>query len=189
MKFNNKYYIMRHGEALSNIKEIVSCWPEKFKNPLTKNGRKIVKESAKKLKNKKISLIFCSPLLRTKQTAEIVGKILKIKPRTDKRLREVGFGVFNFGPISNLWNYFSCEEERIKKGPPKGESYTDILKRVSDFFKEINKKYKNKNILIISHEGPFVFLEGMAKGLSLKETLNKFPLEKRIHKAEIRELN
>jgi len=195
MKLNNKYYILRHGEALSNVKDIVSSWPEKFNNHLTKKGREMIKESAQQLKNtcaeqgRSINLIFTSPLLRTKQTAEIVGEALKIKPKIDKRLREVGFGKLSNGPIDTLWNFFKNEEERIKKRPPKGETYVEILDRLVNFLKDTDKKYKNKNILIISHEGPLVLLEGKVMGLSLKETIKKFPSEKRIHKGEIRELN
>lgn len=191
----NKYYILRHGQAISNVKDIVSCWPEKFNNPLTKLGNEMIKESAEKLKNtcaeqgRSIDLIFASPLLRTQQTAEIVGKELKIKPKIDKRLREVGFGIFNGGSAEKMWKSFKGEEERIKNGPPRGESYTQILERMMDFLKDIDKKYKNKNILIVSHEGPLVLLQGKVMGLSIKETIKEFPLEKRIHKGEIRKLN
>ncbi len=180
---------MRHGQAISNVKNIVSCWPEKFKNPLTKFGRETIKESAEKLKDKNISLIFTSPLLRTRQTAEIVGKELKIKPKVDKRLREVGFGIFNGGSAEKMWKSFKGEEERIKKGPPKGESYIQILERMMSFLKDVDKKYESRNILIVSHEGPLFLLQGKIMGLSLKETIKEFPLEKRIHKGEIRELN
>ena len=58
MKLRNKYYIMRHGEAISNVKEIASHWPEKFHNPLTKKGRSQVKGTAEAAKSKKIDLIF-----------------------------------------------------------------------------------------------------------------------------------
>ena len=189
MKLNNKYYILRHGEALSNVKEIASCWPEKFKNSLTENGQKMIKESAEKLKNKNINLIFTSPLLRTKQTAEIVGKILKIKPKTDKKLKEISFGIFNSGPLKKMWKSFKNEEKRIEMGPPEGETYSQILERMTDFLKNTDKKYKGKNILIISHEGPLFLLQGKAMGLTIKETIKKFPFKKRIHKGEIRELN
>ena len=189
MKLRNKYYIIRHGQAISNVRALCSCWPEKFINPLTKKGREIIKESAKKLSGKKIDLIFTSPLLRTKQTAEIIGKILKVKPKTDKRLREMGFGIFNGGSLERMWKSFKGEQERIKKGPAKGENYSEISNRVAEFLKEIDDKYNEKNILIVSHEGPLFLLQGKVEGLSLKETIKKYPLEKRIHKGEIRELN
>lgn len=188
-KLNNKYYILRHGEALSNVKNIISCCPEKFKNPLTKKGRKMAQKAAEKLKNKNIDLIFTSPLLRAKETAAIIGKKLKIKPKLDKRLREIGFGILNNGPINKLWDYFKKEEDRIRQKPPKGETYPEILKRMVSFLKDINKKHKNKNILIVSHEGPLVLLQGKIGGFSLKKTIKKYPFGKRIHKGEIRELN
>ncbi|MBI1866150.1 MAG: histidine phosphatase family protein [Candidatus Staskawiczbacteria bacterium] len=189
MKLNNKYYILRHGEALSNAREIVSSWPEKFNNHLTKKGKLMVKEAAFTLKNKNIDLIFVSPLLRTRQTAEIVGNILKIKPKIDKRLREIGFGVFNSKPIFDFHGQFKKEEERINHSVPKGETYADLLKRVSSFLKDVDKKYKNKNILIISHECPLFLLEGKVKGFSLLETIHNNPFKKRIHKSEVRKLN
>jgi broad specificity phosphatase PhoE len=195
MKLNNKYYIIRHGEAQSNVKDIVSCYPEKIKNPLTKHGKEMIKESAQKLKTmtmqagKNIDLIFCSPLLRTKQTAEIISKILKVKVKHDKRLTEINFGIFNFSGIKNIFGFFKKEEDRINAKPPKGESYAEIIKRMWNFFVDVNKKYKRKTILIVSHEGPLLFLEGKVMGLSLKETIKKFPNKKRIHKGEIRELN
>ena len=55
MKLNNKYYILRHGEALSNVKQVCSSWPEKFKNPLTKHGQEMVMAAAEMLKEKQAS--------------------------------------------------------------------------------------------------------------------------------------
>lgn len=177
---------MRHGEAVSNVKNIVSCWPEKFKNPLTKKGIKMAEKAAEKLQNKNINLIFASPLLRAKQTAEIVGKKLKIKPRFDKSLIEIGFGAFNRGFFNEEFTgYFNKPTEKA----PKGENYKDVLKRILNFLKEIDSKYKNKNILIISHQAPLFILEGYVKGFSISKTIKNFPREKQINKGEIRELN
>jgi len=195
MKLKNKYYIMRHGQAISNVKDLCSCWPEKFKNPLTVFGKEMVRESVEKLKEKldlsgqTIDLIFASDLLRTKETAQIVGKIFEIKPKFDKRLREINFGVFNGKNLIGMWKFFKHEEERIKKAPPKGESYTQIVKRMMAVVKDIEKKYKARNILLVSHEGPLFLLQGKIMGFSLKETIDSVMLDKRIHKAEVRELN
>lgn len=195
MRLNNKYYIMRHGQAISNVRALCSCWPEKFKNPLTEFGAEEVRESAEKLEKaldfegQSIDLIFSSDLLRAKQTAEIVGKLFEVKPKFDKRLREINFGIFNSGSLERMWKYFKTEEERIKQRPPKGETYVEILERMMDFLKDTDKEYKERNILIISHEGPLFLLQGKVKGFSLKETIKEFPLDKRIHKGEIRELN
>lgn len=187
MKLHNKYYILRHGEAISNAKHIASSWPEKFKNPLTVNGRKQIKEAVKTLKNKGINLIFSSDLLRTRQTAEIIGRTLKIKPKFDKRLREVSFGDINGRPAEDLF-YLGSEKDRLKNGPKKSESYENVLKRVIDFLKDIDGGYRRKNILIISHQCPLWILENKVKGFSMEEGLKRNPEEKRISKGEIRKL-
>lgn len=170
---NNKYYILRHGESLSNKKQIISCWPEKFYSPLTQKGRKQIKIQAKKLKKEKIDLIFASDLLRTRQTAEIVSKELGISPKYDKRLREYGFGIFNGKPIEEAAEFFDSAEKNFKLRPPKGENYNDIKKRMFDFFKEIDKKYSEKTILIISHGDPIWLLLGELRGVNEDELLEE----------------
>ncbi|OGZ72460.1 MAG: hypothetical protein A2908_02740 [Candidatus Staskawiczbacteria bacterium RIFCSPLOWO2_01_FULL_38_12b] len=189
MKLHNKYYILRHGEALSNVRQVISSWPETFKNPLTKHGKETIKESVEILKDKGINVIFASDLLRTKQTAQIVGKALKLEPKFDKRLRELGFGTLNGRQIASLDTTFKNEQERIKTSMPKGESYQDVQKRVFDFLKDTDKKYKNSHILIVSHEGPLWMLEAKVQGISLQKHLQTIPRDHRIHKGQIKELN
>jgi phosphohistidine phosphatase len=80
-------YFLRHGEA---------DWPDWKKpddeRPLTKNGKKEMREVAAFLKRVKAKpdLIVTSPLPRASQTAEIAAECLKIKCREDKLL-EPGF--------------------------------------------------------------------------------------------------
>jgi len=185
---NNKYYILRHGESIANRKKIISCWPEKIPSPLTRKGREQIKTQAKKLKKKKINLIFSSDLLRTRQTAEIVGKELKIKPRRDKRLREYNVGIFNGKTIKDFRRFLPTGIKRFKIHSPKGETYIDIKERMYDFLKEIDKRYSGKTILIISHQLPLILLEGKVKGFSNQGILKKYPKKKRIKTGELRKL-
>lgn len=188
MKLNNKYYILRHGEAVSNAKQIVSSWPEKFKNPLTPKGVKQIKSAVEKLKNKDIDLIFASDMLRTKQTADIISRTLKLESKFDKRLREVDFGVLN-GKSAEELLYMGFEKDKIDKGVKRSETYKYVLKRMLGFLKDINRNYKGKNILIVSHQCPLWVLENKLNGFSVKESIKKIPKEERISKGEIRELN
>lgn len=81
-------YFLRHGEA---------DWPNWKKSdderPLTKRGKKEMREIAKFLKRFKVDpeLIVTSPLPRASQTAEIAAEHLKIKCRKDKLIAP-GFG-------------------------------------------------------------------------------------------------
>jgi phosphohistidine phosphatase len=81
-------YFLRHGEA---------DWPNwkksDDKRPLTKHGKKEMREVAAFLKRVKArpDVIVTSPLPRASQTAEIAAERLKIKCREDKLLAP-GFG-------------------------------------------------------------------------------------------------
>jgi len=169
MKLNNTYFILRHGQASSNKYHFVSCWPEKRYNPLTAEGKKQIKKIIPVLKKKKIDLIFSSDLLRTKQTAKLIADSLGVKINFDKRLREMEFGVFN-GKDEEKWKgFFRDRLKRFVKRPQKGENYRDIRKRMNNFFKAINKKHKNKNILIVSHGALLFSLQVIVKGLGEAE--------------------
>ena len=195
MKLNKKYYILRHGEAVSNVRRVISSWPEKFKNPLTKHGKETILAAAEILKENHakhghaIDVIFASPLLRTKQTAQIVAKELNVPLKFDKRLREIGAGSLNGKTLAEWKAYFKEEKRTINNAAPRGETYTQILARMLDFLKEINKECKGKNILIVSHQSPLWILENKVKGFTLSGGMKRSPEELRIEKGQIKELN
>ncbi len=166
---NNKYFIMRHGQAENNVLNIESS---NYKNNhhLTEKGKREVKSSLNKLKN--IDLIFSSDFIRTKETAEIIAKHFGIKRILyDKKLREVNVGILNNRPKKDYDNYFSSFEEEFIKSCPGGENLTELKNRVSEFIYEIDKKYSNKNILIIGHEYPLWLLFAGANGANIKKSI------------------
>lgn len=188
MKLSNNYFILRHGEARSNKEEFVSSWSEKAHNPLTEKGIEQVKKIVPKIKRENIDLIFSSDLLRTKQTSQIVAKELGLKINFDKRIRELSAGIFN-GKSAKEWNaYFVSRAEKFTKRAPGAENRRDIKKRLVDFIKDIGKEYKNKNILIVSHEDPLIILQGAVKGFSEEEMLRDKWRKLRIKTGEYRKL-
>ena len=184
---------MRHGQAVSNVREVMSCWPETFKNHLTKVGRETIKESAKKLKEictkecRDIDIIFASPIARTRQSAEIVGKAFGIKPKFDKRLMEQNAGVLNGQPVEKFREFMGPRDaRRFNMKPENGETYVDIGNRMVDFVKDIDSKYRGKNILIVSHEFPILMLRKWIEGVSNEDF---YKVDRVFNKGEIRELN
>jgi len=163
---NNTYFILRHGQARSNKYRFISSWPEKRYNPLTKKGKKQVKKAIKELE--KIDLIFSSDVLRTKLTSEIIAKKFNLKVNFDKRLREIDTGIFN-GKSIKKWHKFFKNKDRITTRPLKGENYTDIFNRITNFLKEIDKKYKGKNILIVSHCDLLISIQAFVKNISIEQ--------------------
>lgn len=174
----NRFLIMRHGEAEKNVSCIVSG-DDSVPSHLTERGEKEVAQSAKKLKKEKIDFIFTSPLIRTRETARKIAEHIGLEEKNiivDDRIKEIQTGVFNGKHVNEYHSFFSSISEKFEKAPEGGESLKDLRKRVGEFLYEINSKYSDKNILIISHEYPLWMMEATALGvgkngaIKMKET-------------------
>jgi len=192
-KLRNKYFILRHGETTHQTQEkhLVYYWPDS--NPpvsLTKKGQTQIKEIAKYLKDKKIDLIFSSDIFRTRQTAGIIAKELNLQVKQDLRLRDINWGIYQGKTTKEAWAYYKHNmEEKFKKAPPDGESWNELKERMIDFIKEIEKKYNQKNILIVSHGDPLWLLDTWAHGLDDKEALKSRKEGCPIKTGDLKELN
>ena len=193
VKLKNKYFILRHGESTHQIEkpDTVYHWPEdKPPAPLTDTGRNQIKEKARYLKNKKIDLIFSSDVLRTRQTAEIVAKELGLEVKRDVRLRDINWGIYQGKPMKGAWAYYKHNmEERFRKASPGGESWSEVQQRMIEFIKEVERKYNQKNILIVSHGDPLWLLESWFQGLSKQELLKQRREGCPIKIGDLKELN
>ena len=165
----NKYFVMRHGESETQVKRIIDLGKKQYH--LTTIGKDMVLRQAKKLLKEKIDLIFSSDVLRCKETAEIVSKVLGKKVIFDQRLREISLPSFEGLPIKAYHEAFPTYESRFEKRPENGESLRDVRARVWSFLSDLEKKYENKNILIISHEYPIWMLAQSASGWDEKKAI------------------
>ncbi|KKP93839.1 MAG: hypothetical protein US98_C0034G0009 [Parcubacteria group bacterium GW2011_GWC1_38_6] len=176
MRLKNHYLVLRHGQTFYQIseKKLAYPWPEKKPILLTKEGEKQIEEAAKRLKKASIDFIYASDANRTRHSAGIIKKIIKFKKRIifDKRLRDINLGVFGGKSREKFFDSFPKFSEALFCNKPKrGESWTDCRERLENFLEDIDKKYKNKNILIISHGDPIWLLEGLVKGINDKELI------------------
>jgi len=168
----NKFVVIRHGEAESNILGILSSNP-KTKHHLTEAGREQAEKAGEKLINsklltkesKKVDVIYCSPFLRTKETAEIIADQIgypKDKIIYDERLHEIFVGEMDGRSDAEYQAFFEDKIEKFMKAPKGGETYMDVKKRMTGFLYDIDQKQEGKNILIISHNTPiFLMFAGM----------------------------
>ena len=171
-KSTNRYILVRHAEAKNNLESVNSCWPEKKKYSLTTIGKDQACRLGRELKKKKIDLIFSSDLLRTKETAEIIAHETNLRVVYDDRLRELDVGDFNDKSIEEYHRYFNYPHERFTRPAPNGESLDDLSARTFDFIKFIEKKYKNKTIVIVSHGDPLWMMHSSMAGLTRENEMD-----------------
>lgn len=192
-KSGNKFFVMRHGQTENNIKNLWSIDPKKS-DPITKEGESQVITSAQILVGRDIDTIITSPFERTQETAKIVAKNLGISDSNivvDERLGEWNVGKEFDG--KDIEEFFAIRNkttnDRYNFKTEDGESYADVLRRVGELLYEVDEKYKDKNILFISHGAPMRALSQVATGYTIKNLLEHNASFHNFENGEVREID
>ena len=171
---------MRHGTTIWNEKGIIQG---RSQNTLSKNGEELTRKVAKEFESVPFDVIFCSPLKRTVQTANLMNKYHNVKVIKDDRLIEIDQGIFT----DRKKNSLTLEEKSLKKkrlALCNMENFEQVYKRVEEFFKFLQQKCKAKTVLVVSHGIPISLLECVIKGQEFKDI--DFNTFKTFNNAEVR---
>ena len=135
-----RLYVLRHSQTNYN-KE--GRFQGQNDIDINEEGIEETKKTAKELEGITFDKVYVSPLKRALETARIVTNSKTI---INKRTIERSFGKLE--GKKGIPDY----EERIKEFGI--ETLEDLEKRVKSFLKDISKKYKgNENILVVTHGG------------------------------------
>ncbi len=146
-------YSVRHGQSEGNLKGLYQG-PDV---PLSQKGKEQAKTLAKRLKNIPIDVIYTSPFIRAKETAEIIAKELKLPIEYWESLKERERpteleGLHIDDPKA------SEIKEQIAQNWLKGnwkhsddESFEDLKSRGLKMVKHLLEKHRNQNVLCVSH--------------------------------------
>lgn len=154
---------VRHGQTDCNLNNIIQGHLDA---PLNKIGISQAKNTAIKLKDVKIDIIYSSPLIRAKKTADIINGYHHCPIITDENLKEQ-----NAGDATGMNEKDITEEMKTDffNDPHKfnAESEEDLYQRTIQFFKNIENV--NKNILIVAHRGNYKAIYRYLNKLSSSE--------------------
>ena len=160
-------YIVRHGETDWNVKKIYQGTKDIELNEV---GIKQAEELKDQLKEINFYAVISSPLKRAYETAKIITGSENIK--TDARLVERGGGDLEGRPVEEafrLVDFNSPSEHRYNI-----ENIIDFKKRVIDFSEEIKEKYRDKDILIVTHAGVCIFMRYSFEGAPENNDYSKY---------------
>ena len=139
-----KLYVIRHGQTDWNVKE--KC-QGRTDIELNNTGIKQAQNAKEQLKKYKIDLIICSPLKRTRKTAEIINETINSEIIIDERIIERGYGNLEgktdeewkeiIGDNVSIVNYYNLNWNKQNIEP-----IQDICKRVWEVLDEIKEKSK-----------------------------------------------
>lgn len=189
-KSGNTYFTMRHGESTKNVAQIVTdAYDAPY--PLTEKGREDSKAVAKEFSGK-VDLIVTSPVLRAKETAEIVAAELGLDTTAvivDERVRETQHGdAYEGAPLDDYLSAYPVGKDAFQDKPEGGENWTDIKQRMGECLYELEQTYQDKTILIVSHGYPLTLLHAVADGQNPDEILSSYDTLYP-EKGELRELD
>lgn len=190
-KSGNKYFLMRHGQAGNNIDTAFNK-DSHVNSRLTEKGIGQVVENINTF-NERIDLVISSPYKRTRETTDLVLEKLNISKDEvlyDDRVREWDIdSTFESVPLAEFKQYYDYEYSQTPtKDFLDGESFAEMVKRVGGFIEEIEKKYQNKNILIVSHMGVQRALDFVAQGNTFEKLKKDGPLPF-LENGKIKEIN
>lgn len=159
-------HLLRHGRTVHTPERRFSGSSDV---PLSQLGRAEAAAAAQHLAGRGIDVIVCSPLMRTRQTAEAAAEVLGVPVTTDADLRELDFGD---------WEGLTAAEAQAKSPlafrrwsasidvkPPGGESIADVSTRVARARQRILDQHAGRTVLVVSHVTPIKLL--LAAGLGV----------------------
>ena len=162
-------YFVRHGQTNWNLEGRIQGQTD---ISLNETGFMQAKEIKRKLENIKFEKVFCSPLKRALETAKVIydGKIIiddRIKERNNGELEGKLKSEIKKMPDFNNPDSSECNIEPIKV----------FNERIKLFLDEITRKYKNKNILVVTHAGVCIYVKCYFEGEPTENNFESYKLK------------
>lgn len=166
-------YIMRHGRTDWNVRHKLQGRTD---IPLNEEGRRMAEKAREEYRDVPLDICYSSPLVRARETAEIVLGGRGIPILTDDRLREMSFGEYE-----GTENSFSIPECPINVVFQKPEAYTqsvggaetfdELFARTGEFLTEVIDPLMawGKNVLIVGHGAMNLSIIGRIREIPISE--------------------
>lgn len=172
-----KIIFVRHGQSVKNLIGLFTDEINDF--PLTRQGKNEAKEAGEFLKKQGVDFIYSSPVLRTKQTAEIISNAVGgVEVIDAPELIEVDSGTWDGKTIHDKnikkerdeYLALSVEDRYIAKRGHNGESWLDVEKRVKKLIDKVLEEHKGKTVVFVSHMGVNTMGQKVVQNLTNDET-------------------
>ena len=147
---------LRHGQTDWNARNLVQGRTD---IPLNEIGRGQARAQAEALASHEppVDIIYASPLLRAKETAEIIQSPLGVPLRFDGRLVELCFGKLEGVHRTQLQSGSAIghlaargEAECLRQG---AETFSSLYERVGGFLDELTALHAGQCVLVVAHGG------------------------------------
>ena len=155
-----RLYLIRHGQSAGNAE---GRFGGHGTTPLSELGKKQAEITAAILAKEGIHAIYSSDLFRAVQTAEPLAKLLNLPINTSPAFRERHVGVlegltFDESKAQFPADYYALVNRSVNHVITDGESYRQLLRRITSKFQDVMRSHNGERVAIYSHTGAICFL-------------------------------
>jgi probable phosphoglycerate mutase len=177
--------LIRHARTQWNMEKKIQG---RANTVLSPEGMRDVARWGDILKPETYDLILSSPMIRTRQTSQILSEVLGVDIFYDADLREQDFGAWEGRRLTDIRKQTPGEIElQESRGwafcPPGGESRTRVLKRVLRAMQTAVEAFAKNKVLVVTHSSVMKIL--IYNLLDRAFTLDETPLLKAYHLHEL----
>ncbi len=149
-----RLYLIRHGATPASAEDRFSGATDVALSP---EGRGQAQHLAARLADAPLAAVYCSPMRRTRETAEIIGLPHGLAPIIREELREIDHGHWEGLRRSDVEaqygdEYAAWEEDPFTFAPAGGESGLSVMARALPVIREIVLEHNGKNVAVVSHK-------------------------------------
>ena len=147
-------FLLRHGDS---SRDRVRRYIGQSDEPLNDHGRVQAIAWQHAFRDLCLSRVFCSDLIRSRETAQIIAEGGSVTVQPLAGLREIGLGAWDGLAVDEVrcrypGEYRKRGEEPVAYRTPGGESFADLADRVIPLFEEIVRSMSG-NVVIVGHAG------------------------------------
>ena len=149
-----RLYLLRHGETTSSQ---TGGYCGTLDPDLTLSGHDMAAAFADTYKDIPWSAIYTSPMKRTMATAMPMCAAVGMQPEVREGLKELDYGAWEDKTVDHvkthhLDDYVRWLTEPAWNPPTEGETAVQVASRSSLVIAEIEEKFPNGNVLVVSHK-------------------------------------
>jgi broad specificity phosphatase PhoE len=162
--------LIRHGETEWNV---TLQYQGHAAVPLNERGLEQARIAAQRLRRLDAQALYASDLARAWQTAEVIGRELKLTPKATPELREIDVGQWEGLTPEELYRRFPEHMREFERDPARtvrlgGESYAQLQARALLALQQIEASHQQgETIIAVSHGGTIRALLCHVIGLDL----------------------
>lgn len=146
-----RVYLVRHGQALSNLEPAPDLPAERLDH-LTALGERQAESVGQALQGQRVSRVISSPASRARETALAIARALGLEaPSLEARLAPMALGQRADGQPLDWDERIAHWQAGRDPSPPGGESMARVGERVGELVRALARSRRGTGVVLVAH--------------------------------------